>query len=128
VFEVHNAIEDVRFKGNPFVKSAPDIRFYAASVLQATNGAPLGTLCVIDMVPKTLTLKQKQLLALLARQIETELETRATVLEMRAALAQAVSQNELTELLLTNAVPAAIVKCVPTRACVIGAHWSCVVI
>ena len=76
LFEVPDAAADRRFAGNPLVTGAPDIRFYAGQPLHASNGAPLGTLCVIDRQPKQLSDTQRQLLALLAKQVEAEIELR----------------------------------------------------
>lgn len=50
---VEDAHEDPRFWDNPLVTGSPNIRFYAASPLIASNGHPLGTICVIDHQPRT---------------------------------------------------------------------------
>lgn len=58
--------------------SAPtrSIRFYAGMPLLATNGQPLGTLCVIDRQPGTLSDQQLHLLQLLAAQVTREVALR----------------------------------------------------
>ena len=59
--------KDPRFATNPFVKGDPHIRFYAGIPLQAGDGLPIGSLCVIDTKPKTLTEEQiKELQSLAA--------------------------------------------------------------
>ncbi|WP_312792608.1 response regulator [Sphingobacterium sp.] len=65
LMEVKDARNDDRFKDNQLVTSSPHIRYYAGMPLIDPNGYALGTLCVIDSVPKELTEDQKRVLALL---------------------------------------------------------------
>jgi signal transduction histidine kinase len=47
-----NALDDVRFSDNPFVKGELGIRFYAGAPLIAPSGARIGSFCVIDREPR----------------------------------------------------------------------------
>ena len=79
---VPDALLDPRFADNPTVTGEPHIRFYAGAQLITPEGAALGTLCVLDKVPRTLTPVQQQVLRTLARQVMTHLELRRKTSEL----------------------------------------------
>lgn len=74
---IENALEDPRFKDNPLVLAAPEIRFYAGAPLIDAEGNALGTLCVIDRKPRQLSASQIESLEALARQVTSHLKIRA---------------------------------------------------
>lgn len=73
---IPDALEDERFCDNPLVKEPPRIRFYAGFPLIAANGMVLGSLCAIDLEPRSLTPQQITSMERLARQVVSQMELR----------------------------------------------------
>jgi GAF domain-containing protein len=76
LFIVPDTLADARFAKNPFVLSKPKIRFYAGAPLVTNDGHALGTLCVLDKVPRQLRPDQAKALQVLARHVMNHLESR----------------------------------------------------
>jgi GAF domain-containing protein len=76
LFIIPDATRDIRFKNNPLVTGKPKIRFYAGAPLVTHDGFPLGTLCVIDRIPRELTPAQTRAMQLLSRHVMALLEQR----------------------------------------------------
>ena len=74
---------DARFADNPLVLGAPNIRFYAGVPLKVDEGSAIGTLCVMDTVPRTLNEAQLASLRALARQIIRQLRLRRDLRDAR---------------------------------------------
>lgn len=83
VLQVSDPTKDERFKNNPLVTGEPNIGFYAGAPLVAETGEPLGTLCVLDTVPKALNKEQLDALQALSRQVVNQLEIRKTNHELQ---------------------------------------------
>lgn len=73
VFLVPDASRDERFADNPLVTGEPRIRFYAGCPLRLPCGSKVGTLCLIDRVPRSLDEHELVLLRDLAHMAEQEL-------------------------------------------------------
>ncbi len=84
VLVVPDARKDPRFSGVDCVTSAPFIRFYAGVPLTTPRGYHLGTLCLIDRVPRTdFGDKAQKTLVDLAALVADELELRLLAHESR---------------------------------------------
>ena len=75
--EIRDTYEDPRFANNPLVLGDPFIRFYAGMPLRFDR-LPIGTLCVIDRVPRRLTKDQRIHLRLIAAMLEGIISAGAT--------------------------------------------------
>ena len=103
VMEVPDATQDPRFVDNPLVTGAPDIRFYAGAPLVAPDGSRIGTLCVIDRIPRHLSDDQRTSLARLGRQIIVQLELRLARRDLEARIAGAERAETLMRETLARA-------------------------
>ena len=72
-FIVNDAALDRRFAAHRLVVGEPGMRFYAGHPLRSSDGHAVGTLCVIDTVPRVLSAAQAALLPALAAMVEEEL-------------------------------------------------------
>jgi len=90
---VEDAWADVRFVDNPLVRGAPFIRFYAGAPLHTQDGFTIGTLGVLDKVPRILNEQQKQALRILSREVVAQIELRKNVEELQ----RVVQDRELAE-------------------------------
>ena len=95
LFVVPDTQGDPRFADNPLVTGDPRLRFYAGALLETPDGHALGTLCVLDYQPRTLSEAQLQGLAALGRQVMTLIEARLAAAEVR--LLNERLQNQMVE-------------------------------
>ncbi|MBN3909364.1 MAG: GAF domain-containing protein [Nostoc sp. NMS1] len=82
VVVVPDTLADEKLAKNPVVTGYPYVRFYAGVPLITPKGDILGTLCVIDQVPKELSQKQVEALVALSRLVIDQLELRRYVTEV----------------------------------------------
>lgn len=97
---VQNLLEDRRFSRNPLVVEEPHLRFYAGAVLETPKGLPLGALCVLDTVPRSLTDEQAFTLQTLSRQVMSQMELRRAIAEKDEVLAASRRIEERQALLV----------------------------
>jgi two-component sensor histidine kinase len=100
LFVVPDLTKDPRFNCNPLVTNQLRLRFYAGALLESANGLPLGTLCVLDYVPRDLTDDQAFVLQTLAHQVMSELELRRAMAERDVALAASREAEQRQALLV----------------------------
>jgi GAF domain-containing protein len=104
LFIVPDATKDARFSSNPLVTSDPRIRFYAGAPLITADGYALGTLCVIDKVPRELRPEQKQALLILARHVVSQLDLRRRSRELASVRQESEQYRDEIEQLRAQVV------------------------
>lgn len=105
---VQDAQQDERFFDNPLVASAPDIRFYAGVPLVTSQGFHLGTLCVIDRVPRVLEAAQLDAVKTLADNVMAHLDLRLSHKNIRQyvddlQLAATIFESSSESMVITDA-------------------------
>ncbi len=81
---VEDATADARFADNVYVRGSPFIRFYAGAPLRLRPGINIGTLSIIDDVPRRIGAEDKANLAALADMIVSEIRSRRAMLDLGA--------------------------------------------
>jgi|GEM_PF-1256108 len=94
VMIVPDATEDPRFAANPLVTGAPHIRFYAGAPLRSASGFNLGTVCIIDRVPREFGPAQAAILADFAAIVSEALEERLAAGKLAAEIAERRKSEE----------------------------------
>jgi signal transduction histidine kinase len=100
LFVVPDAAADARFRENRFVVASPHIRFYASAPLRSSDGHALGSLCVLDRVPRDIDDAQRDALLILAAQVVVLIEHALALREQ--AEANAFAQANALELSALN--------------------------
>lgn len=70
IMVVSDALADARFNNNPLVLGDPKIRFYAGAPVVIDDTFSIGSLCVIDTVPRSFSIEDERKLAALAKTAE----------------------------------------------------------
>ncbi len=108
-FTVEDASSDDRFSANPLVTGELSLRFYTGAPLRTPEGLPLGTLCVLDDRPRTLSADQTFALDALARQVMAQLELRKA-LATRALMTDELNHRVKNTLAIAQAIVAQSLK------------------
>jgi PAS domain S-box-containing protein len=96
VMVVPDALKDERFVNSSLVTGNPNIRFYAGSPLTTQDGHNLGSLCVVDQIPKQLSSSQQQMLRILSKQVINLLEFDSSLKILKEQFIEAKSsENKL---------------------------------
>ena len=82
---VEDATADPRFKNNPLVTGAPNIRSYLGTSLVNPEGHTLGTLCVISPIPRSYDAATIETMRTLAQAVAVNLELRRELFRAREA-------------------------------------------
>lgn len=77
--EIPDLQADPRTSDNPFCIGPEAMRFYAGAPLLSRSGLPLGTLCVLDRKPRSLTPDQRAILEAMAGQTARLMELHRTL-------------------------------------------------
>jgi two-component sensor histidine kinase len=76
VLEIEDTAQDPRTVANPLCLGDDPFRFYAGAPLVTPDGYTIGSLCVLDRVPRRLDDRQRRTLTVLAAQVMAQLELR----------------------------------------------------
>ncbi|CUH77130.1 histidine kinase dimerization/phosphoacceptor domain -containing protein [Tropicibacter naphthalenivorans] len=90
ILEIPDTMDDARTADNPLCCGPlAEMRFYAGAPLISPTGHRLGTLCVLDSVPRKLNDLQRETLRVMANQVMRQLDLR------RALAAEEVLRDEI---------------------------------
>ncbi|EQA43931.1 response regulator receiver domain protein [Leptospira broomii serovar Hurstbridge str. 5399] len=99
---VEDTSKDERFQKNPLVSGSPFIKFYAGAPLLTPSGIAVGTLCVLDTVPRGLDSKQLEALRALADSVVAYMELEANTRELIHAQAITLDLQKAREQFFVN--------------------------
>ena len=98
VLKVRDTLVDDRFMQEPLVVSAPYVRSYCGWPLELAPGMRVGTLCVMDTMPRTYTVEDLEMMADLAQMVESELRVHAMSTNQQALILE-TARTHRTQLL-----------------------------
>ncbi len=92
---ITDTLDDPRMCDNPLCFSSPNLRFYAGVCLETDEGLPLGTLCVLDHKPRDLSELQKEVLAVLARQVMVQINLNLRLKEAETFVWRSITSSKI---------------------------------
>jgi PAS domain S-box-containing protein len=93
IFYVSDTLKDPRFVDNPAVRDQ-NIRFYAGMPLAGPEEQMIGTLCIMDQIPREMTVADKQLLRDLGAWAHAEITSMYLLRKELASSKFQIKQNE----------------------------------
>ncbi|MEH2382778.1 MAG: ATP-binding protein [Nostoc sp.] len=103
VLIIPDTLSDERFATNPLVTYAEIcVRFYAGVPLLAPGGEAIGTLCIVDRVPRQISSKQVEALQNLSRVVVRQLEFRRNLVELASIKQEYKEALHQSESILDN--------------------------
>lgn len=90
---IEDATLDQRFDENPLVHLNPNLRFYAGVPLKLKNGAKIGTICLFDQNPNSLSDLQQKTLTVFAKQATMMMELAMSKLELESQVQKTAAKN-----------------------------------
>jgi CheY-like chemotaxis protein len=102
---IPDTLLDPRFRNNPFVREAPFIRFYAGHPFKDPMEHPLGTLCILDTVPRTMAQGDIEQLRHLTKLIEMEIRHRALFKGLIASSTYKLKEKKSTTAAVSSLYP-----------------------
>ena len=87
VLIVRDLARDPRFANNPFVKER-GLRFYAGVPLRGPNGFAVGSLCILDIKPRTMTTQEQDLLKMIAEDLMEQIKRRPVAAIPKTAVSE----------------------------------------
>ncbi|MEH2195858.1 MAG: GAF domain-containing protein [Nostoc sp.] len=99
---IPDTLADEKLANNPVVTGYPFVRFYAGVPLITPKGDMVGTLCVIDQVPKELSQKQVEALVALGSLVIDQLELRRYVNEVSQVTEKLMVQEQAATARINN--------------------------
>jgi HPt (histidine-containing phosphotransfer) domain-containing protein len=96
LFLIPDSLKDPRFADNPLVVGPPHVIFYAGMPLKAKSGYNVGTLCMIDNKPRTLSESQLKIISDIAKIAESEINVLTLT---QALIIQKESEEKIREVM-----------------------------
>ncbi|HSE41798.1 MAG TPA: ATP-binding protein [Acidobacteriota bacterium] len=122
VFIVPDTICEPTFHHNPMVTGVPFIRFYAGASIVRPDGISIGTLCVMDRIPRQLTQDQCEAVRSLARHASDLLELRRAALQ--ATRGEHPTSKAHDSSILFDFVPTPLMVCSASKFSIVEANIS----
>lgn len=98
ILVVENPLNDTRFSESPLVVYDPKVRFYAGAPLVSPDGNVLGTICVLDQQPRSLTEVQQKAMQNLASQVMKFINARKLIILQKENIETNLQKlNKLTD-------------------------------